>query len=114
MCAIKERRGEHPYGDAGQLLLLVIFAAVWVSDSFFLNMTTFLSSYVSGYVRDIVLVVLVIVAVSLFLSSRVVIRGERPSEMVTDRASDTRDTRSIWVRSLATSPQRFPLFLSHP
>jgi len=83
---MKERKGEHPYGDIGQLLLLVVFAVVWMTDSSFLNATTFLSSYVPDYIRHIVLVVLVIMAVSLFLSSRVVIRGERPSEVVSDRA----------------------------
>ena len=83
---MKERKGEYPYGDIGQLLLLVVFAVVWVTDSFFLNATTFLSSYVPDYIRHIVLVVLVIMAFSLFLSSRVVIRGERPSEVVSDRA----------------------------
>jgi len=83
---MRERKGEHPYGDAGQLLLLVVFAVVWVSDSFFLNATTFLSDYVPDYIRHVVLAVLVVVAISLFLSSRVVIRGERPNEVVTDRA----------------------------
>lgn len=29
--------GEHVWGDAGQLLLLVIFLAVWISDTFFLD-----------------------------------------------------------------------------
>jgi len=86
MCALKERKGEHPYGDAGQLLLLVVFAIVWITDSFFWNATTFLSIYVPDFMRHIVLVVLVIMAVLLFLSSRVVIRGERPSGVVTDRA----------------------------
>jgi uncharacterized protein involved in cysteine biosynthesis len=67
MCALKERKGEHPYGDTGQLLLLLVFAAVWVADSFFLNATTFLSNYVPDFIRHIVLVVLVIAAIALFL-----------------------------------------------
>ena len=29
-------KGEHPYGDLGQLILLVLFIAVWALDSFFL------------------------------------------------------------------------------
>ena len=83
---LKQRKGEHPYGDAGQLVLLGVFAVVWVVDSFYLHATTFLSSYVPEYISRLVLVVLVAAAVYLFFSSRVVIRGERPNYVVTNRA----------------------------
>jgi len=83
--APKQRKGEHPYGDAGQLVLFGIFATVWVVDSFFLHATTFLSSYVPEYIGRLVLVFLVVAAVYLFFSSRVVIRGERPNYVVTNR-----------------------------
>ena len=43
--------GEHSFGDAGQLLLAVLFAAVWVADSFFFRYTTFLNQYVSLWIR---------------------------------------------------------------
>jgi protein-S-isoprenylcysteine O-methyltransferase Ste14 len=43
---MESKNGEHPYGDLGQLILLVIFLAVWLGDSFFLHRTTFLASYV--------------------------------------------------------------------
>lgn len=33
--------GEHPWGDAVQVVLLVTFLAVWIVDSFFLGYTTF-------------------------------------------------------------------------
>ena len=45
--------GEHPAGDAGQLILAVIFLAVWVTDSFFLRYTTFLSGYIPLPIRVI-------------------------------------------------------------
>jgi protein-S-isoprenylcysteine O-methyltransferase Ste14 len=45
--------GEHPAGDAGQLILAVIFLTVWVADSFFLKYTTFLSGYIPLPVRVI-------------------------------------------------------------
>lgn len=32
--------GEHAWGDAGQLILFVIFLIVWIADSFFLNYST--------------------------------------------------------------------------
>ncbi len=38
--------GEHPLGDAGQLLLACLFAAIWVADTFFLQYTTFLNGYI--------------------------------------------------------------------
>jgi len=43
--------GEHPFGDTGQLILLIIFLAVWVIDSFVLKLSTFLVQYVSLFLR---------------------------------------------------------------
>ena len=36
----KDLIGEHGYGDLGQMLLLIIFLIVWISDSFFLEYST--------------------------------------------------------------------------
>jgi protein-S-isoprenylcysteine O-methyltransferase Ste14 len=36
--------GEHKYGDAGQLIIAVLFIVVWILDSFFLKYTTFLDN----------------------------------------------------------------------
>lgn len=44
---LKERddlSGEHTVGDAGQILLACLFAAVWISDTFFLKYTTILNT----------------------------------------------------------------------
>ncbi|MBN2443169.1 MAG: isoprenylcysteine carboxylmethyltransferase family protein [Spirochaetales bacterium] len=43
--------GEASYGDGGQLICLVIFLIVWIGDSFFLKISTFLNSYVAFYVK---------------------------------------------------------------
>lgn len=48
---MKEKNGEHPFGDAGQLILLVFFLIVWIVDSFFLRMSTFLSNHVPLSIR---------------------------------------------------------------
>src|SRR4030066_1773905 len=48
---MKEKNGEHPFGDAGQLILLVLFLIVWIVDSFFLRTSTFLSDHVPLYIR---------------------------------------------------------------
>jgi protein-S-isoprenylcysteine O-methyltransferase Ste14 len=34
------REGEHPRGDLGQLVLLAVFLAIWIADSFVFRMTT--------------------------------------------------------------------------
>ena len=36
----KDLIGEHAFGDLGQILLLIIFLIVWISDSFFLEYST--------------------------------------------------------------------------
>ena len=38
--------GEHPYGDMGQLILLILFLLVWVMDSFVLHFATFPAGYI--------------------------------------------------------------------
>jgi protein-S-isoprenylcysteine O-methyltransferase Ste14 len=80
---MKERRGEHPFGDEGQLIALVIFAAVWVGDTFFLHWTTFLDALVRNPLRDDVLYAALLFTAILFLNGRVVISGiQRPDHVV--------------------------------
>ena len=43
--------GEYFAGDAGQIILALLFAAIWVADSFFLEYTTFLNQYVPPVIR---------------------------------------------------------------
>ncbi len=43
--------GEYIAGDAGQVILALLFAVVWVADSFFLEYTTFLNQYVPPVIR---------------------------------------------------------------
>lgn len=38
--------GEHKLGDAGQLIIAILFLVVWVLDSFVLKYTTFLIKYI--------------------------------------------------------------------
>lgn len=47
----EELAGEHPLGDAGQLVLAILFGGVWVADTFFLRYTTFLNPYVPFTIR---------------------------------------------------------------
>jgi protein-S-isoprenylcysteine O-methyltransferase Ste14 len=80
---MKEKSGEHPFGDAGQLMLLGLFLVVWVGDSFFLRKSTFLSDYLPLYVRLVVLGLTLIVAIFLFRSGHFVASQEqRPNGVV--------------------------------
>jgi protein-S-isoprenylcysteine O-methyltransferase Ste14 len=45
------REGEHPYGDLGQIIILLVFLAIWIVDSFVFRYSTFLSAYVPIYLR---------------------------------------------------------------
>jgi protein-S-isoprenylcysteine O-methyltransferase Ste14 len=84
---MRERRGEHPFGDAGQLIALGVFLVVWVADSFFLHVSTFLSHHIPLYVRLPILAVALLAAVFLFRSGHVVVSGEqRPGNVVSTGA----------------------------
>lgn len=53
--------GEHAFSDIGQLILLIIFLTIWIADSFVFKYSTFLTQYISNYIRvPIALIVLVI------------------------------------------------------
>jgi len=43
--------GEHVFSDIGQLILLIIFLIVWIADSFVFKYSTFLTQYISNYIR---------------------------------------------------------------
>lgn len=43
--------GEHALGDAGQLVLAILFAIIWIADSVFFRYTTFLNGIVPLWIR---------------------------------------------------------------
>ena len=87
---MESNNGEHPWGDLGQLILLVIFLAVWVGDSFFLHRTTFLSHYVPLALRLLMAALALGAAFFLVKSGHVVIsdgkHGRLPEALVTTGA----------------------------
>jgi protein-S-isoprenylcysteine O-methyltransferase Ste14 len=84
---MEEKNGEHPYGDAGQLILLGLFLLVWVGDSFFLRLSTFPADYLPRSIRLTFLVFCLAIAAGLFKSGHVVIsHGRRPSGLVSTGA----------------------------
>ncbi len=84
---MEEKNGEHPFGDAGQLILLCIFLIVWVADSFFLRISTIFSDNIPRYIRLFFLALSLIIAIYLFLSGHVVVSGDhRPTNVVSSGA----------------------------
>jgi len=84
---MKEKNGEHPFGDSGQLIVLVLFLLVWAVDSFLLNISTFLSDDIPLYIRLAILGLILITAVYLVRSGHVVVKHEqRPSGVISTGA----------------------------
>lgn len=83
---MKEKNGEHPFGDAGQLILLAFFLVVSVGDSFFLRKSTFLADRVP-YIQLVILILSLVTAAFLFMSGHVVVSHEhRPTDVVSTGA----------------------------
>ena len=76
---MKGKNGEHPFGDSGQLILLVLFLLIWVVDSFLLRISTFLSDDISVYIRLVILGLILVTAVYLIRSGHVVAKHEQGS-----------------------------------
>lgn len=84
---MKEKKGEHPLGDAGQLILFGLFVVIWILDSFVLHRSTFLSKYIPLVIRLIILGVALSTAFYLFKSGHVVVtHDQRPTEVVSSGA----------------------------
>lgn len=65
--------GEHAFSDMGQLILLVVFLVVWIADSFVFKYSTFLTQYISNYIRvPIALIVLVLSGLLAWAGLRIV------------------------------------------
>ena len=72
--------GEHAIGDAGQLVLALVFLAVWVTDVFFFHYSSFLNDYVSLWVRIPLGVVILALAGYLAKNAHSIVFRERRSE----------------------------------
>jgi protein-S-isoprenylcysteine O-methyltransferase Ste14 len=72
--------GEHPFGDTGQLILLIIFLVVWIIDSFVLRLSTFFAQYVSLFLRVPLGIVFLFIAGYLAQQGMKVVFGEERTE----------------------------------
>jgi len=84
---MKEKKGEHPFGDSGQLILLAVFLIVWIADSFFLKKSTHLSESIPLGFRLVFLALAAGTGLAFFKSAHWVVRHEeRPDHVVSDGA----------------------------
>jgi protein-S-isoprenylcysteine O-methyltransferase Ste14 len=84
---MSEKNGEHPFGDAGQLILFLCFMIVWVGDSFFLRVSTFASAHLPLSIRLLVTAFAMIIAVYLAKEGhRVANHEHRPAGVVSTGA----------------------------
>jgi protein-S-isoprenylcysteine O-methyltransferase Ste14 len=84
---MKEKKGEHPLGDALQMALLGLFLVVWTLDSFILQRSTFLSEHIPLAFRLVFLGLTLIIAAYLFKSGHAVVSHEqRPTAVVSSGA----------------------------
>jgi len=70
------RQGEHPYGDLGQIIILIGFLAIWILDSFVFQYSTQFYPYVPIFLRLIVAGLILVVAIYLVRSGHRAISDE--------------------------------------
>jgi protein-S-isoprenylcysteine O-methyltransferase Ste14 len=80
---MKEKKGEHPLGDAGQLIGAGVFLIIWIADSFFLHRSTFLQSAIPLWIRIALPGVSFAAAIVLFRSGhQAVAHEQRPIKVI--------------------------------
>ena len=84
---MQDNKGEHPLGDAGQLILFGVFLITWILDSFVLRRSTFLASSIPLVMRLMFLATVLVIAFFLFRSGHVAVIGEqRPARILSTGA----------------------------
>lgn len=68
--------GEHKWGDAGQLIVAVFFAIVWLADTFYFEYTTFLNDIVPNSIRTPVGILFLILSGYLAKTTLSIVFGE--------------------------------------
>lgn len=75
--------GEHPFGDAGQAILLIMFLSLWTLDSFVFRISTFLAGYLPLIIRLVLTGLILPVGLYLGIKSmRMVFTEKRNSPQV--------------------------------
>ncbi|MGD2096451.1 MAG: isoprenylcysteine carboxylmethyltransferase family protein [Desulfobacterales bacterium] len=84
---MQAKKGEHPFGDAGQLILFGVFLVTWILDSFILRRSTFWATRIPLAIRLLFLATALVAAFWLFKSGHVAVIGEhRPAKILSSGA----------------------------
>jgi protein-S-isoprenylcysteine O-methyltransferase Ste14 len=73
----KSLTGEHRIGDAGQLILALLFLTVWIADTFLFRMSTFLNAIVPALLRIPAGIVLLALSGYLSKTGLAIVFGEK-------------------------------------
>jgi protein-S-isoprenylcysteine O-methyltransferase Ste14 len=79
--------GEHRIGDAGQIVLACLFAAIWIADTVVFKYTTFLNQYIPSGIRIPIGVILFVLSAYLAKTGLSIVFGEKREEPVVIRKS---------------------------
>ncbi|MCK5312149.1 MAG: isoprenylcysteine carboxylmethyltransferase family protein [Desulfobacteraceae bacterium] len=60
--------GEHTFGDIGQVIFLLIFLIVWITDSFFIKYSILTSDYISLYIR--IPLAIIVLSIGIYLAKQ--------------------------------------------
>ena len=77
--------GEHIFGDMGQLILLLLFMGVWITDSFFLHFSDLYTALLPLFVRIILIAIIFIMGGYLAYDGMRIVFGEVRAEPVVIR-----------------------------
>ncbi|MFC1614435.1 methyltransferase family protein [Gemmatimonadota bacterium] len=91
--------GEHLVGDAGQIVLAILFLAAWIGDTFFFEYTTFLNRYAPLFARIPLGAALIVLSGYLAAKSHSIVFGEE------------RETPGV-IRKGVYNHARHPMYLS--
>ncbi|MBN1164087.1 MAG: isoprenylcysteine carboxylmethyltransferase family protein [Candidatus Krumholzibacteriota bacterium] len=97
---MKEKNGEHPWGDIGQIISLMIFLIVWTADSFFLRQSTFPAGYLPLYFRLTFLGLMLVAGACLFRASHYIAHRETRPGRVVDQGAFRRVRHPLYLASL--------------
>ena len=93
--------GEHRWGDAGQMILLVLFLVVWIADSFIFKFSTFLSSTIPVTIRIPVGIMILILSGILAKKNLDIVFGEvREKPEVIRKGAFKRMRHPVYVSSI--------------
>lgn len=95
----KDLAGEYRWGDLGQLIFLVIFLVVYISDSFFLSYSTFLNDSLSGYIRIPLACIIWLISLYFAKSGLGIVFGEKRE-------------KAVLIRTGVFSRVRHPIYLA--